>query len=98
SHSSYEMHIQQKWTNKTKPCVDELLKDDVGNAIGVLNQYAPFKVLLAGHCDEIGLMITRIDENGFLFMDKVGGINPKAAVGMRVRVLGEAKSFNGVIG
>ena len=98
SPSSYEMHIQHKWINRTKPFVDELLTDDAGNAIGVLNPDAPFKVLLAGHCDEIGLMITRIDENGFLFMDKVGGINPKAAVGMRVRVLGEAKSFNGVIG
>lgn len=98
SPSSYEMNIQHKWIDQTKPFVDEVLTDDAGNAIGVLNPDAPFKVLLAGHCDEIGLMITRIDDNGFLFIDKIGGINPKAAVGMRVRVLGEEKSFIGVIG
>lgn len=98
SPSSMEMAIQKKWINYVKDYADEIRTDHVGNAIAVLNPDAPFKVLLAGHCDEIALVIQRIDERGFLFFEKMGGINPKAAVGMRVTVLGYQETFTGVIG
>ena len=98
SPSSMEMEIQKKWIHYVKEFADEIRTDHVGNAIAVLNPAAPFKVLLAGHCDEIGLMIQRIDERGFLFFEKMGGINPKAAVGMRVTVLGYQETFTGVVG
>lgn len=93
-----EMAIQKKWIQQVKPIADKIITDNAGNAIGVLNPDAPFKVLLAGHCDEIALVINRIDENGFLHFDKVGGINPKAAVGMKVTVLGYNNTCTGVIG
>lgn len=98
SPSSQEMNIQKKWINYVKPFADEMQTDNAGNAIGVLNPEASFKVLLAGHCDEIGLVINRIDDDGFLYFDKVGGINPKAAVGMKVNVLGYHSTVTGVIG
>ncbi|PAE29712.1 endoglucanase [Paenibacillus sp. 7884-2] len=98
SPSSMEMEIQKKWINYVKDFADEIRTDNAGNAIGVLNANAPFKILLAGHCDEIALVINRIDENGYLHFDKMGGINPKAAVGMRVTVLGYNDSVTGVIG
>jgi len=98
SPSSQEMAIQKKWIQYVQPFADEIRTDNAGNAIGILNPEASFKVLLAGHCDEIGLVINRIDEQGFLFIDKMGGINPKAAVGMRVQVLGTFKTLIGVIG
>ncbi|MEF2291709.1 MULTISPECIES: M20/M25/M40 family metallo-hydrolase [Virgibacillus] len=98
SPSSLEMEIQKKWLEYVKPFVDEIRTDHAGNAIGVLNPEAPFKVLLAGHCDEIALVINRIDEHGFLHFDKMGGINPKAAVGMKVMVLGANDCLTGVIG
>ncbi|GAB3803448.1 M20/M25/M40 family metallo-hydrolase [Virgibacillus kimchii] len=98
SPSSDEVLIQKKWINYVKDFADEIRTDNAGNAIGVLNPEAPFKVLLAGHCDEIALVINRIDEEGFLHFDKMGGINPKAAVGMKVTVLGHNGSVTGVIG
>ncbi|MFC7063926.1 M20/M25/M40 family metallo-hydrolase [Halobacillus seohaensis] len=98
SPSSMEMDIQKKWIQEMKPYADEIRTDHSGNAIAVLNPEAEFKVLLAGHCDEIALVINRIDEQGFLHFDKMGGINPKAAVGMKVTILGEHKKVNGVIG
>ncbi|WP_339228619.1 M20/M25/M40 family metallo-hydrolase [Oceanobacillus sp. FSL K6-2867] len=98
SPSSMEMEIQKKWINYVKDFADEILTDNAGNAIGVLNPDAPFKILLAGHCDEIALVVNRIDENGYLHFDKMGGINPKAAVGMRVTVLGYKGNVTGVIG
>ncbi|WP_099160031.1 M20/M25/M40 family metallo-hydrolase [Virgibacillus ndiopensis] len=98
SPSSNEMEIQKKWIKYVETFADEIRTDNAGNAIGVLNPNAPFKVLLAGHCDEIALVINRIDDNGFLHFDKMGGINPKAAVGMKTTVLGNYKTITGVIG
>jgi len=98
SPSSMEMDIQKKWINYVEKFADEIRTDNAGNAIGILNPDAPFKILLAGHCDEIALVVNRIDDNGYLHFDKMGGINPKAAVGMRVTVLGYNGTTTGVIG
>ncbi|GGA76498.1 M20/M25/M40 family metallo-hydrolase [Ornithinibacillus halotolerans] len=98
SPSSDEMAIQRKMRDYYKGFADKVLTDNAGNVIGVLNPEATFKVLLAGHCDEIALVINRIDEDGFLHFDKMGGINPKAAVGMKTTVLGYGKTITGVIG
>src|SRR5699024_8305610 len=89
---------QKKWMKYVKKFADEVRTDNAGNAIGVLNPNASFKVLLAGHCDEIALVIKRIDDQGFLYFDKMGGINPKAAVGMKVTVLGIGGTVTCVIG
>ncbi|WP_163971534.1 M20/M25/M40 family metallo-hydrolase [Oceanobacillus halotolerans] len=98
SPSSQEMEIQKKWMKYVKDFADEIKTDHAGNVIGVLNPDAPFKVLLAGHSDEIALVINRVDADGFLHFDKMGGINPKAAVGMKVNVLGLHGNVKGVIG
>lgn len=98
SPSSDEVVIQRKMRDYYQSFADEVLTDNAGNVIGVLNPDASFKVLLAGHCDEIALVINRIDENGFLHFDKMGGINPNAAVGMKTTVLGYGKTVTGVIG
>ncbi|MEC3882471.1 M20/M25/M40 family metallo-hydrolase [Halobacillus sp. HZG1] len=98
SPSSMEMEIQKRWIKEMRPYADEIKTDHAGNAIAVLNPEAEFKILLAGHCDEIALVINRIDEQGYLHFDKMGGINPKAAVGMKVNILGYTKELTGVIG
>ncbi|WP_181349508.1 M20/M25/M40 family metallo-hydrolase [Thalassobacillus sp. CUG 92003] len=98
SPSSMEMGIQKRWIKEVEPFADDMRTDNAGNAIAVLNPKADFKILLAGHCDEIALVINRIDEQGYLHFDKMGGINPKAAVGMKVDVMGYAKTVTGVIG
>ncbi|MCA0972828.1 M20/M25/M40 family metallo-hydrolase [Halobacillus litoralis] len=98
SPSSFEMEIQKRWMKEMENYADEIRTDHAGNAIAVLNPDAEFKVMLAGHCDEIALVINRIDEQGYLHIDKMGGVNPKAAVGMKVTVLGSGKTVTGVIG
>ncbi|MFC7392826.1 M20/M25/M40 family metallo-hydrolase [Scopulibacillus cellulosilyticus] len=98
SPSSQEVEIQKKWLNYIKDFSERVETDAAGNVIGSINPDASFKVLLAGHCDEIGLVINRIDEKGFLYFDKMGGISPKVAVGMKVNVLGYKKKLTGVIG
>ncbi|SEO72265.1 endoglucanase [Amphibacillus marinus] len=98
SPSSMEMKIQKRWLQYVEPFADEIRTDHAGNVIAVLNPNAEFKVLLAGHIDEIGLVINRIDAAGYLYFDKMGGINPKAAVGMKVTILGAKQELTGVIG
>ncbi len=98
SPSGMEMEIQKKWMEYVKPVADEVRSDNAGNVIGVLNPDAPVKVLLAGHSDEIGFMVKRIDEDGFIYVEKVGGISPKIAVGMKVEILGYNGRLTGVIG
>lgn len=98
SPSGEEWTIQRKWLDFVKSFADDVQTDIVGNGIGVIHPDAPFKVLLAGHCDEIGFMINGIDDKGFLSFQKVGGISPKIAPGMRVEVLGTHQPITGVVG
>lgn len=97
SPSGYEMEIQKKWLHYVKPYVHNVSTDAAGNAIAALNQDADFKVMLAGHCDEIGFLVRRIDERGFIYVEKLGGISHKPAIGMKVQILGK-KPVTGVIG
>jgi len=98
SPSGFEQDIQKKWLKYTGKYADRTDTDIGGNAIAVLNPKAKFKVLLAGHCDEIGFIITRIDEKGFIYFNPVGGISHKVAPGLRVEILGESNCITGVIG
>ena len=56
------------------------------------------RVMLAGHIDEIGVIVTHIDENGFLYVDGIGGWDPQVLVGQRLRFLGTDGPVYGVIG
>ncbi|SER99721.1 endoglucanase [Gracilibacillus ureilyticus] len=98
SPSSLEMNIQKKWLEYVKPHADSIQTDGAGNAIAKINPDADFQLLLAGHCDEVAFIVNRIDDNGFIYIDKMGGINPKAAIGMKVEILGEESTLQGVIG
>lgn len=97
SPSGAEQTLQKKWLAEVKPHVDQVYSDMAGNVIAVKNPEAPFKVMLAGHCDEIAFMVKYIDKDGFIYLAKAGGISPKVALGMRVNVLGE-QVIQGVIG
>ncbi|WP_353625792.1 M20/M25/M40 family metallo-hydrolase [Bacillus sp. JCM 19041] len=89
---------KKKWLQYVEPFADNVSVDHSGNAIAAINPDAPFKILLAGHCDEIGFLIKSIDENGYLYVEKLGGISHKPALGMEVQVLGTKGSVSGVIG
>ncbi len=98
SPSGSEWTIQRKWLDYVKGFADDVQTDIMGNAIGVIHPDAAFKVVLAGHCDEIGFMVTGISDQGYLSVCKVGGISPKIAPGMRMNVLGTHGHITGVVG
>jgi endoglucanase len=98
SPSGWETDIQKKWMAYVQTFADQVRTDAAGNVYGILNPDAKFKVLLAGHCDEIGFMVSRIDEQGYIYVSKLGGISPKPAIGMKVEILGSGKRVIGMIG
>jgi len=67
SPSGFEQPAQKLVRARMKDVVDEIRTDVHGNVIGVKNPGAPLRVMLAGHCDEIGLMITHVDKEGYIY-------------------------------
>jgi endoglucanase len=81
-----------------RPYADDVYKDVHGNQYAVKNKSAKMRVMLAGHVDEIGLMVNMIDEKGFVFFVAVGGIDPAVLAGQRVVLHGAKGPVPGVIG
>ena len=72
-----------------QPLVDEVTVDRLGNVVGILrgSKYPDFKLMLQSHMDELGLIIRNITEDGFLLIERVGGVPEKSLLGQRVDVL-----------
>jgi tetrahedral aminopeptidase len=77
---------------------DTVHTDIHGNVHGTLNAGAPVRVMLAGHCDEIGLMIQHIDNKGLLYISALGGVNVPLLQGERILIQGRKGLVPGVIG
>ncbi|NLB42489.1 MAG: M42 family metallopeptidase [Clostridiales bacterium] len=84
--SGKEETISQAIREEIKDYVDEISEDVMGNLIAVKKSSVPNpkKVMLAAHMDQIGLIVTNIDENGFLRFSNIGGINPFNVMHRRV--------------
>ena len=76
----------------------EVRGDRMGNSFATLNGGGMPRVMLAGHIDEIGLMITHVEEGGLLRFQGVGGWDPQVLVGQRVLVQTDNGEVPGVIG
>lgn len=95
--SGHEISLQKKVIAEMKPFCDEIRTDYTGNVISILNPDAPFKVLLAAHIDEIGLIVTYIQEDGLLRVAKSGGIHARTYPGHQVVVHGYAGTVYGTV-
>ena len=76
----------------------EVRGDRMGNSFATLNRGGTPKVMLAGHIDEIGLMITHINDEGLLRFQGVGGWDSQVLVGQRVLIQTKNGEVPGVIG
>jgi endoglucanase len=87
--SGYEAQVRDVILAEVEPYADEVSIDALGNLIarkGELSE-AGKKILLAAHMDEIGIIATHVDENGFVRFTTIGGVSPRTCVGGRVRFL-----------
>src|SRR5215217_6822982 len=72
--------------------------DRMGNSFATLNAGGSPKVMLSGHIDEIGVIVTHIDDQGLVRFSGVGGWDSQVLVGQRVRLQTEGGEVAGVIG
>ncbi len=95
--SGFETAAARVWRAEAEAFADRVEVDVSGNSSAVLGAGGP-RVMLAGHIDEIGVMITHVDDDGFLYVDGIGGWDPQVLVGQRIRFLTRSGPVIGVIG
>ncbi len=96
--SGYEVEPARAWREEAEGFADRVWGDVAGNSFAVLNPEGQPRVMLAGHIDEIGLMVNHIDDDGFLYFSTIGGWDPEILVGQRVEILTRGGVVNGVVG
>jgi putative aminopeptidase FrvX len=96
--SGFELPAARVWRTEAEAIAEAVELDVSGNSIAVLNPDGGPRVMFAGHVDEIGLIVTHIDDEGFLWFDGIGGWDSQVLVGQRVRVLGREGEVAGVVG
>ena len=96
--SGYEDEAAKVWQNEAKKFADEVTCDVHGNTHAIINKGAKTRVMFAGHYDEIGFIISHIDDNGFCWIAPVGGWDPQIPQGHHVVVRAKKGHIPGVIG
>ncbi|WP_413513318.1 M42 family metallopeptidase [Myroides odoratus] len=92
-------HLGQKlWMNYLQPYVDTFITDTYGNAVGVINPEAEYKVVIEGHADEISWYVKYITEDGFIHVVRNGGSDHMIAPSKRVNIHTAQGIIEGVFG
>jgi putative aminopeptidase FrvX len=94
----HEARGQRVWLDYVKEFADETYSDHYGNCVAVLNKGGSPRVMLAGHADEIALAVSYIDDDGFIYVRRLGGVDPVVSKAQRVQVHTESGPVLGVIG
>lgn len=97
SPSGYERPIQDVVRAWTRDHADEVRTDRHGNVVAVLNPRGQPRVMLAGHCDQIGLMVQHVDDNGFLYVQPIGGWDMQILLGQSLTVWAREGPLSGVV-
>lgn len=98
SPTGYESNGQKMWMDYLKPYVDHFITDTYGNAVGVVNPDAPYKVVIEGHADEISWYVNYISEEGFIYVIRNGGSDHQIAPSKRVNIHTKKGIVTGVFG
>ena len=95
--SGFESAPAKVWRDEARAFA-EVTHDVAGNSMATANPGGSPTIMLAGHIDEIGLIITYIDDDGFLYIAGIGGWDPQVLVGQRIRIIGRTGDVLGVVG
>ena len=98
SPSGFEEPVQAVVREYIGEYADKVTTDVHGNVIAVRNPESPFRIMLAGHCDQIGFIVNYIDAEGFVYVLSLGGWDPQVVIGTRVIIQGKNGPVHGIIG
>lgn len=96
--SGYEQAVRDVVRGEIEGLVDEIRVDALGNLIAMKKptkalKDKAFRIMISGHMDEIGVIATHIDENGFVRFTTIGGVRPFTCIGGRVQFLSGARGI-----
>ncbi len=98
SPSGYEFQAQEVYDRYVKPVADAYACDALGNRLATLNPNGDPVLMLAGHMDELGLIITYVNNDGFIYFDIIGGHDRVMIPGRRVIIQTAQGPVKGVTG
>jgi len=98
--SNYEENVQKLWRGEVSPVIPEITIDPYGNNVATLKGTENISIMIVGHSDEIGLIVRYINSEGFIYVSRVGGVDPSILPSHRVRILSSKTGgvVNGVVG
>lgn len=97
SPSGYERPVQDVVRQYASGFANDVRTDWHGNVIVSVNPAGSPRIMLAGHCDQIGLLVKHIDDKGFLWVHAIGGWDPQVLIGQNVQVWTQNGPVAGVI-
>jgi putative aminopeptidase FrvX len=98
SPSGHEARGQRVWLDYVKPYAEETFSDAYGNTVAVFNKGGSPRVMLAAHADEISMVVNFINEDGFIYVRRLGGVDPAITKAQRVLIHSAKGSVKGVVG
>ena len=98
SPSGYEQDVTRIWREYLQDSADEIHTDVMGSSIAILNPEGSPRIMLAGHCDELGLQVNYINDDGFIYFNTIGGHDPTIISGRRVLIHTKDGPLAGVTG
>ena len=87
--SGFEQRIREVVLEEIKDLVDEVQVDNMGNVYAIKKGKSDKKVMIGAHMDEIGFIVTHIDDKGFIRFHTLGGFDPKTLTAQRVIIHGK---------
>ena len=94
----HETRGQRVWLDYAKQFAEETFSDAYGNCVAVLNKGGGPRIMLAGHADEIAMAVNYIDDNGYIYVRRVGGIDAAIMKAQRVTIHTRGGPVKGVVG
>src|ERR1700752_818945 len=98
SPSGHEWRGQRVWLDYVKRYADETFSDAYGNCVAVLNKGGSPRLMLAAHADEIAMAVNYIDDNGFIYVRRMGGVDAAITKAQRVVIHSADGPVKGVVG
>jgi endoglucanase len=80
SPSGYEHDVQKLVRDRIRPWSDDVRTDVMGNVFGIRNSSGSPRIMLAGHCDQIGFTVNHLQDEGILHLDPNGAVDPNVAI------------------
>jgi putative aminopeptidase FrvX len=96
SPTGFETRGQRVWLDYVKSFADETFSDTYGNCVAVLNKGGSPRLMIAAHADEIAMTVNYIDEDGFVYVRKMGGVDASITRAQRVVIHSQRGEVRGV--